>query len=78
METKLSQLLTLMRAEQWTEALAVAASFPSLGAHELAIKRAHECGWRASFYRQLGMDPGALKQAGIAALKARYARYLSE
>ena len=70
--TKLSQLRSLMAADQWSDALAVAARFPRLGAHAVAITRAHNARLRPCFYQELGQDPAALVAAGVAALRDRY------
>lgn len=69
---KLTLLLELMAAERWPEALRMAAGFGRLGAHKAPITRAWNALQRPGFYRQLGQDPDAHVQAGIAALKARY------
>jgi hypothetical protein len=70
--TKISRLVELMKAEEWGSALSLASKFPRLGEHELAIRRGHEACVRPDFQRQLGRDPAALREAGIAALRARY------
>ncbi len=75
-ERKIDILITLMRTGDWPAALSLASKFPRLGPHGPVIKRAHEaCCW-PDFYRQLGMDPERLIQAGIWALKGRYGWYL--
>lgn len=71
--TKLALLKEAAAAGDWRKALAIAAKFPQLGEHKRAITTAHECNVRPGFYRQLGKDPEALVQAGIAALRERYA-----
>lgn len=72
--TKLSQLLALMEAGQWPEALAFAAKFPDLGKHDTAIHRAHNAYLRPHFYTQLKKNPAQLIEEGIEALKERYLR----
>lgn len=70
--TKLSILLKQMAAALWADALKLAASFQQLGEHKAAITRAADALKHPDFYRQLGKDPDALVQLGIAALRARY------
>jgi hypothetical protein len=72
METKLSKLKAAAAAGDWGKALRIAAKFPELGEHHAAIKRAHEASHSAAFYRQIGRDPQACIDAGVAALRARY------
>jgi hypothetical protein len=50
----------------------IAAKFPSLGQHRIAIARAHNAIQSPAFYRAIGQDPAALVQAGIQALQERY------
>ena len=66
------ELAEPMRAGEWDRALAVAARFPYLGAQAKAIRTAHEAVARPDFYRQMGKDIAALRQAGIDALRARW------
>ena len=73
LETKLSVLRRLMAAEDWPAALRLAARFPQLGIEKAAIVRGHECLVNPRFYRQLGTDPEAAVEAGVEALKRRYA-----
>ena len=60
------------RAGNWHAALRLAASWPQLGEHKVAIQQ----GWAAlsngRFYREIGKDPAAMVAAGQAALVARY------
>lgn len=53
-------------------ALRIAANFPVLGSHKAAIMRGWNAHLRPAFYQQLGQDPAALVQAGLAALRERY------
>ena len=69
---KIDTLRALMAAGHWPQALSLAAKFPRLGEHAETISRAHGCAVNPGFYRQLGHDPQACIDAGIAALKARY------
>ena len=71
-ETKLSQLRRMMTAEDWEGALRMAARFPDLGKQKAAITRAWDARQSPGLYRQMGKDPEALWQAGIAALRERY------
>ncbi len=71
-ERKIDKLAAHMRSGNWQAALSLAAKFPRLGAHADVIRRAHEATHRPAFYRQIGMDPEQLVQAGVAALKERY------
>jgi hypothetical protein len=73
METKLSQLLDLMAAEDWQRALAMAAKFPRLCQYRKAITEAHEAFTYPDFYRQIHKDPEVLITAGIIALQEYYA-----
>ena len=66
-----------MRDGDWPKALALAAAFSRLGHHAAAIRRAHEATWNPTFFKQLGRDPDELVEAGIAALRERYARALA-
>lgn len=74
MDTKLSAVTTAMEANDWRRAIALAAKFPRLGAERNAILDAHLAYTNPRFAAQLGKDLDALKLAGIAALRARYAR----
>jgi hypothetical protein len=62
-----------MAAEEWPEALRIAARFPVLGDGKEAITRAWAAHTNPAFYRQIGRDPEAEVRAGIEALKRRYA-----
>lgn len=73
MKTKASILKDLMIDGQWEKALSLAAKFQDLGKHRDAIKRGHEAIVHPKFYAQLGKDPAVLRDAGIEALKIRYA-----
>lgn len=72
--TKLSKLKAAAAAGDWNEALRIAARFPRLGEHKVAILRAHEVanGHGARTYAQLGHDPDVLIADGIEALTDRY------
>lgn len=70
---KLDAVLDAMRADNWPEAIRLAAKFPRLGAEAKDIMRAQEALARPAFQRQLGRDPAQLIEAGKAALLRRYA-----
>lgn len=72
LKTKHADLLEMMERGDWRAALKLAASFPVLGEHKVAIERGWEAMVRPELYRQMGKDPDELVRAGIAALKARY------
>jgi hypothetical protein len=72
MSTKIAQVRAAMRAEQWPEALRVAARFPRLGEQRGAILSAHGAYTNPRFYGALGADLEALKAAGRAALADRF------
>jgi hypothetical protein len=69
---KIDTLRDYMSAGQWHEAIKLAAKFPRLGEHKVAITRAKDAIVNPGFCRQLGRDPDALIVAGIAALQDRY------
>ncbi len=71
---KIDQLRALMDAGDWRAAISLAAKFPQLGAHKVAVLRAQEAYVRPDFQRQLGRDPQRLIEAGIAALRAGWSR----
>jgi len=77
-DTKLAKLLQLMTSERWDEAIRFAAKFPRLGEHKSAIKLAHEIAIRPEIYIEMGYDPATAREAGIAALKERYAKPYAE
>lgn len=70
--SKLSVLLGFMAAEQWENALRLAAKFPQLGEYRDAILDGHMAMTRPDFCRGIRKDPDSLIAAGIAALRARY------
>lgn len=71
-QTKLSRLLEMMAAEDWTSAVKFASQFPDLGSHKAAIRRASAALLSPQFYRELGQSPEALLTEGIKALQQRY------
>lgn len=73
METKLSQLIAMMNAGHWDEALKFAGKFPSLGEEKRAITRAREALIRPEFFRALGRDVDAIIAEGREALIRKYA-----
>ncbi len=76
MERKVDMLARYIQAGDYRRALSLPAKFPQLGTHAAAIRKAHEAYQRPDFYRQIGTDPNKLVAAGIAALRARYAKWL--
>ena len=76
-ERKIDTLTRHMKAEDWRQALRLAASFPRLGEHKAAIVRAHEVLAHPGFYAQLGRDEDQILRDGIAALRSRYASRLT-
>lgn len=72
METKLSKLEKAYRAENYHEALRIAAKFPQLGEHKEQITRAWAAIQSPEFYKELGYDTNHLVKTGIQALAARY------
>ncbi len=70
--TKLDTLKAAAAKGDWQGALRIGAKFSQLGEHKAAIVRGHEAHTKADFARQLGRDPAADIEAGIAALCARY------
>lgn len=74
METKLSKLIDFMADDDWDRALSLAATFPRLGEHKDDILTADAAIKHSRFYVQIGRDVADLRQRGIAALRARYAK----
>lgn len=72
-DTKLSQLRAHMEAGEWEKAIAIAARFPRLGAIRNAVLDAHMAVTNPRFVVGLRKDPGALIEAGKAALAGAYA-----
>lgn len=65
-----------MRAGHWPQAIKFAARFPRLGEHRAAILTASAALLSPGLYRGMGRDPAALVEAGVAALRERYAKHL--
>jgi hypothetical protein len=70
--TKLARLQALMARGDWHGALRIAARFPRLGEHRVAIQRAWAAIVNPRLYEGMGYDLEAVKQDGIRALKERY------
>ncbi len=70
MPAKIDILRQHMAAGDWHAALRLAASWPDA---EIAVRKGWEASVRPEFQEQLGRDPDLLKNAGIAALKRRFA-----
>ena len=74
MDTKLSQVLKALAANDFKKAISLAAKFPRLGNERNAILDAHMAFTNPRFASQLGKDLEQLKLNGIAALRAKYIR----
>ncbi len=72
METKLSQVLAAMDADDWTRAFSIASKFGRLGDQKPEIMRAQSALLKPDFYRQLGRDPATIIEAGKIAMRARF------
>ena len=72
--SKTSLVLELMRTEQWTRAISIAANcFRNLPAEtRAAIRTGHAARCNPALYRGMGHDPDALFEVGKAALQAYY------
>jgi len=77
-EKKIDVLIRLMQTGEWHKAIKYAAKFPRLGEHRDAILTASSALLSPRFYVSLGKDPDKLIEAGIAALKERYAKAYSD
>jgi hypothetical protein len=71
-EKKIDTLRRFMAAEDWENALRLAARFQDLGGERVPITRGWEALKRPSFYRALGQDPDAHVRAAVEALRRRY------
>jgi hypothetical protein len=71
--TKLNKLKTCYTAGDLVGALRIASRFPQLGEHKEVITRAWAAHTNRQFYIEIGQDPDALFDAGITALRERYA-----
>lgn len=67
-----SELQQLWAAGEYRKALKLAAGWPRLGDHKVAIERGWCAAASTAFYRQMGKDPDALYAAGLAAVAERY------
>lgn len=72
-QSKASIVKSHMAAGRWPEAIRMAASFPRLDKHREAILDARTAYTNPRWLAQLGIDVEAAKQAGIAALRERFA-----
>jgi hypothetical protein len=77
MERKIDILIAHIKAERWIEAISIASKFPRLGCEKERITRAQSAINNPGFYRQIGKDPANVIDDGKAALKERYASYLT-
>ena len=69
---KVQELERSVAKEDWPNALRIAAKFRLSGEERTAIQRGYEALRCPDFYRSIGMDPDALYQAGIQALRRRW------
>lgn len=76
MQTKLSKLVELIKAEEWNAAIRFAAKFHDLGNEKAHITRAKDAILNPSFYEQIGRNVPELIQEGRAALVRRYGECL--
>lgn len=67
-------LRAAMDAENWHEALRIAAKFPILGQHKEAIQRGWQALQRPDFYLAIGQEPAELITDGVRALQERYGK----
>lgn len=67
-----AELLRAIAAEDWQEALRLAARYRHLGEHKAAITRAWTALQHPEFYQALAHDLDAVMAAGIAGLRARF------
>lgn len=72
--SKLSFVLEAMQADDWHEALRLAAKFHDLGEHKATITRAAGCISNPRFFKQVVPDMPAAIAAGKVALIQRYAK----
>jgi hypothetical protein len=72
MSDRAEEVRRLARAGDWRAALKIAAAFPYLGRHKVAIERGWQAYARPEFCREVGLDPDRLVAEGIAALRERY------
>ncbi len=70
--TKLSVLRSTFAAGDHVGALRIAAKFPRLGEHAVAITKAWAAYRNPQFYREIGHDPATLIEAGVDALREKY------
>lgn len=75
METKLSRLVRLIKANEEEQAIRFAAKFQDLGEHKAVIKRGAEFLFNPAFFHQLGYDRSCVDNA-FKALQVRYAKQL--
>ena len=73
---KLDGVLAAMRADDWPQAIRLAAKFQDLGVERDAILGAREGLLRPAFQQQLGRNPEQLIEEGKAALLRRYGTHV--
>lgn len=72
METKLDQLRKAWAAGDKAGALRIASRFHDRSPETIAFKRGWDAISNQSFYRQIGKDPDALRDAAYAAMAAKF------
>ena len=72
MQTKLETLKQAAAANDWRQAIAIAARFPRLGAIRDAVLDAHMAFTNPRFLQQIKRDPDACIAAGRSAIIAAY------
>lgn len=72
MQTKLSKLTAMWEAGDYDGALALASSFPQLGAAKGAVKRERAMRQSPAAYEGMGYNYPAVRAAALAAIATRY------
>ncbi len=72
--SKLEKVRVAMRSGDWSQAIRLAAKFPTLGIHKEAIRRANDALNNPEIYTELGYDLNAVMQAGVEALQDRFSQ----
>lgn len=71
-ETRVERVRVAVAAEDWRTALRLAKDLSGLWADEAALSRAWEALVRPTFLRQVGKNPEAALEEGIAVLRRRF------
>lgn len=72
MKTKLSKLREAWSAGDKYSALRIASKFPRLGEEKKAITQGYAAWNNASFYKQIGKDPGELIEEAFEAMATKW------